>query len=104
MNAAELIQTIEQTGADRQGILDVLCDGQALAAMGVDDESIVNDAYNLVRDAKSEWAVEDEDGEVIGIFYSREAADAAAHKPENLQSGGWPAIVGSQPARRLIGS
>lgn len=41
--------------------------------------------------------VENENGDVIGVFDSADNAHEFANRPENAQSGGWPAIVTTRP-------
>jgi hypothetical protein len=44
-----------------------------------------------------EWVVEDDDGEIIGVFDSEDLAREAARK--HTQCGGWDAVVYSRPAK-----
>lgn len=100
MTAQDVIQAIQDAGGtSRQAILDALCYGAALAAIGVtdDDQEAFEAAFNLVKSSQWEWLVEDEDGDVIGVFYSEDLARDAARK--NAQCGGWEALVFSRPAK-----
>lgn len=52
MNAQEIIAAIIEEGAkDSQSILDTLCDGAALAAIGItdDDKNAVEEAYSAIQ-------------------------------------------------------
>ena len=52
MNAQDIITLIREAGAtDRQSMLDALCDGAALAALGITDadQEAVEEAYEQVR-------------------------------------------------------
>lgn len=52
MNAQEIISAIRDAGAkDSQSILDVLCDGAALLAMGItdDDQEAVEEAWEIIK-------------------------------------------------------
>ena len=44
-----------------------------------------------------EWVVEDEDGEIIGVFASEDVARETAY--QNPQSGNWDAVVYSRPVK-----
>lgn len=44
-----------------------------------------------------EWVVEDDDGEIIGVFDSEDLAREAAR--QQTQCGGWDAVVYSRPAK-----
>ena len=51
MTAKEIIDAIREVTADKQAILDALCDGEALAAIGVTDadQEAVADAYDAIK-------------------------------------------------------
>lgn len=51
MNATEILQAIREVTADKQAILDALCDGEALAAIGVTDadQEAVEEAYDIIK-------------------------------------------------------
>ena len=52
MNAQEIISIIREAGAkESQSILDALCDGAALLALGItdDDQEAVEEAFALVK-------------------------------------------------------
>ena len=54
MNAQEIIQAIRDTGAEStQAILDALCDGEALMALGITDEDqeAVEEAFAITKAA-----------------------------------------------------
>jgi len=55
MNALEIIAKIEETtGTDTKATLAALCDGEALAAIGVtdDDQEAVEEAYAIITEAR----------------------------------------------------
>lgn len=54
MNAQEILSAIRETATDKQSILEALCDGAALAAIGVTDEDQdeVEEAYDITLKSK----------------------------------------------------
>jgi len=48
MNIQELLALIGDNLSKKE-MLDTLCDGQVLAQMGVNDQSLVEDAYDYVK-------------------------------------------------------
>ena len=54
MNAQDIIQAIREEGADsKQAIIDALCDGAALLALGITDkdQAAVEEAFAIVQAA-----------------------------------------------------
>lgn len=51
MTAADIIKAIRVTTSNKQYILDALCDGEALAAIGVTDadQDAVEEAYDIIK-------------------------------------------------------
>ena len=49
MNIQELLLIIGEN-LTNQEVLDVLCDGETLAKLGITDEEIVTDAYNFIKE------------------------------------------------------
>lgn len=54
MTAQELFESISEFTSDKQEMLDVLCDGEALSTLGVKDEDIkvVEELYNTLKYSK----------------------------------------------------
>lgn len=48
--AAEIINECLENGHDWQEIADFLCDGEALANAGIDDEEVVEEAYDFCEE------------------------------------------------------
>ena len=51
MNAQQILDAIREFNTDKQAMLDALCDGAALEAIGVtdDDQEAVEEAYQIVK-------------------------------------------------------
>jgi hypothetical protein len=69
---------------------------------GVGSSPLAGFAGQMVEIAQKqvlEYTVEDDDGEVIGVFGADSEAHEFANRPENAQAGNWPAIVVSRPKK-----
>ena len=51
MTATEILQAIREVTTDKQAMLDALCDGAALDAIGVTDadQEAVEEAYDIIK-------------------------------------------------------
>lgn len=55
MNANQILEAISETATSKEEVVDVLCDGTALAAIGVTDEDqeAVEEAYAIAQSAQT---------------------------------------------------
>lgn len=78
MNAAQIIEAIKETTADKKGIIDALNDGEALAAIGVTDadQEAVEEAH-AIADSMITWTItQPASGAVIGEYEGETERDA----------------------------
>ena len=73
--------------------------GDAAQAIELAQATAALDRFDSTQQPKPvwEWVVEDDDGEIIGIFAAEDVARETAH--QHAQAGGWDAVVYSRPAK-----
>lgn len=73
--------------------------GAAAQAIELAQATAALERFDATRPPKGawEWVVEDDDGEIIGVFTSEDVARETAR--QQAQCGGWDAVVYSRPAK-----